>query len=262
VPSIYEILQDSVNYPDGVEFTAPDGNKVSLGMFRAHFAARERELDDAAAAIAAGRTEVTNAFSTLMGERDKVAVERATVEADRRNIAATRQPPAPGDDRVARVEASLAAIGKRLDELKQTQFESVLQYTDDKWRHDLEGVELPKGMKAEDVLKYAMENRILDGKIPNLRRAVEKIREPETWEKKIEEAREDGLRRGRAEAALAATKQNSRVIPPSSGGEVISADMRKIGTLDNPAWEDIVAKDPEIMEMAAGIRPAPPVVGL
>src|SRR5262249_29808922 len=164
---IYTMLTNRAQFPDTFEITAPTGEKVSLGDFRQVFFAREAELNKMAGKIQEARGELAVVFQNLMADREALAGQKARPEGAQGAVNRNPNPAASGDDRMARLEAALAESDRKLNELRETTVQSVLQYVDDRFRSDLAGVELPEGVTPNDVIKFAQANNIMSGKIPD-----------------------------------------------------------------------------------------------
>ncbi len=248
--SIHDMLTNDRAYPDTLEITAPDGSKVQLGALRGAFFERERVLNEQADAIGKARMEMTTAFQNVMAEREDLARRSGELEAQLKTITAS----APGDASAARIAALETALGeartefdRKLSQANEGTREAIEQYVYDRIGEQLKKVELPKGMTPKDIIEYALDNNFKSGKMPDIERAVERLREPEMWEKKIEAAREEGYKKAQAEQAMASVHGSSRVVTRE---DAAPPGVQKFKDFD--AAIAAAANDPKIQGMLAG----------
>ena len=218
-------LEDTKNHPDTTPIKIGD-TEVPLGSLRALNSSERQTLSDRLKQVETKETELNTRQQSIVDLAGKAqaayqAAQEAQAKAGQRQPNSSEDPFA--DPWLAPVKSALADRDKKIDELSKlaanlqaTLGQAATVFMKREWQREYDGLNFGKREKKptrDDLLKYAQENKIVDGDgMPSARLAWNKMSEGD----RLEEARNEALEKGREEGRMEAMA--SRFTPPGTPG--------------------------------------------
>lgn len=249
--TLKEMVSDSTRYPDSLEIVAGD-SKMTLGEIRVFGTDGAKQIAEDRARLEQTRRETSEFYAKTQAAAQELEAYRQQL------IAAQNAQPAaqPGEynldsdaylnpvvTMVRNLEAKIASYENDIATLRGNEQQMAAVFLDRDWDSQMSGIkDMPNDINREKVLRYAVENGIVDKyKLPNLRVAYERMTEPMRLEKMTKEAEARGAEKARME----------------SGGKNLSRISAGLPSLEQPSGatpfksirEAFAAanKDPEIV---------------
>lgn len=257
VDAIKKFLDDTQNHPDTTVIRIGD-TEVPLGSLRQLNASERQSLSDRIKQTETKETELNTRQQAIVDLAQKAqaayqAAEEAKAKAGQRQPEAGADPFA--DPWLAPVKAALTDRDKKFEEqanllksLQATLGQAATVFMKREWQREYDGLNFGKRDKKptrDEILKYANENKIVDGDgMPSVRLAWDKMSEGD----RLEDARNEALLKGREEGRMEAMA--SRFTPPGVPG--MGQGPQPIGkklTPDSDVLGDLYGdalKDPEL----------------
>jgi hypothetical protein len=254
--AIKKFLEDTQGHPDSTTVKIGD-TEVPLGSLRALNSSERQSLSDRLKQVETKETELNTRQQSIVDLAQKAqaayqAAEEAKAKAGQRMADPSADPFA--DPWLAPVKTALADRDKKFEEqekllksLQATLGQAATVFMRREWQREYEGLNFGKREKKptrDEVLKYAQENKIVDGDgMPSVRLAWEKMSEGDRLEEARREAQEKGREEGRMEAMA------SRFTPPGTPGAGQGPLVNKKITADTDVLGDLYTdalKDPEL----------------
>ena len=255
--AIKKFLEDTQGHPDSTTVKIGD-TEIPLGSLRQLNASERQTLSDRLKQVETKETELNTRQQGIVDLAQKAQAAYAAAE-EARAKASQRQPDPSADPFadpwLAPVKAALTDRDKKLEEqatllksLQATLGQAATVFMKREWQREYDGLNFGKRDKKptrDDILKYAQENKIVDGDgMPSVRLAWDKMSETDRLEDARKEAQEKGREEGRMEAMASRFTQPGTPGPgqgPLSPGKKITPDTDVLGDL----YVDAL-KDPEL----------------
>lgn len=214
---------------EDLEMTLPDGSKLKLSDLRSGL----QEVNKGLIEKQAGEYQKRLAAERAQVDADRAAVTemyRKVMEAGGGEPAAPPRPVAPNTNGSPYDYAKDEYLGQFYNEFQEKAkamedvraqigqlakvFQDTIQvYTQREVERQFSGAELPEGMDRDAVLRYAMDNRVLDRYgMPDVPTAISRITEPKRLEKMKQDAEKAGAERALKEAGM------SHIVRPGGAG--------------------------------------------
>jgi hypothetical protein len=254
--AIKKFLEDTQGHPDATPIKIGD-TEIPLGSLRQLNASERQTLSDRLKQVETKETELNTRQQSIVELAQKAqaayqAAEEAKAKAGQRQPDPSADPFA--DPWLAPVKAALADRDKKIDELstlakslQATLGQAATVFMKREWQREYDGLNFGKRDKKptrDDILKYAQENKIVDGDgMPSVRLAWDKMSETDRLEEARREAQEKGREEGRMEAMA------SRFTQPGTPGAGQGPLSPKKVTPDTDVLGDLYTdalKDPEL----------------
>ncbi len=254
--AIKKFLEDTQNHPDSTPIKIGE-TEIPLGSLRQLNASDRQALSDRLKQVETKETELNTRQQAIVDLAQKAqaafqAAEEAKAKAGQRQADPSADPFA--DPWLAPVKTALTERDKKFEEqanliksLQATLGQAATVFMKREWQREYDGLNFGKREKKptrEEVLKYAQENKIVDGDgMPSVRMAWEKMSEADRMEDLRKEALEKGREEGRMEAMA------SRFTPPGTPGAGQGPAPNKKITPETDILGDLYGdalKDPEI----------------
>lgn len=254
--AIKKFLEDTQNHPDTTVVKIGD-TEVPLGSLRQLNSSERQSLSDRIKATETKETELNTRQQAIVDLAQKAQAAYAAAE-EARAKAGQRQPDPSADPFadpwLAPVKAALTDRDKKITDLENlakslqaTLGQAATVFMKREWQREYDGLNFGKRDKKptrDDILKYAQENKIVDGDgMPSVRLAWDKMSETDRLAETAAEAREKGREEGRLEAMAA------RFTPPGTPGAGQGPLTPKKITPDTDVLGDLYVdalKDPEL----------------
>lgn len=256
VDAIKKFLDDTQGHPDSTPIRFGE-TEIPLGSLRQLNASERQALSDRIKQTETKETELNTRQQAIVDLAQKAqAAYQAAEEA--RAKASTRQPDANADPFndpwLAPVKTALTDRDKKIEEqaallktLQATLGQAATVFMKREWQREYDGLNFGKRDKKpsrDEILKYANENKIVDGDgMPSVRLAWDKMSETD----RLEEARNEAMEKGREEGRMEAMA--SRFTPPGTPGAGQGPVTTKKVTPDTDVLGDLYTdalKDPEL----------------
>lgn len=254
--AIKKFLEDTQNHPDSTVVKIGD-TEVPLGSLRQLNASERQSLSDRIKATETKESELNTRQQSIVDLAQKAQAAYAAAEEARAK--ATQRQPDPSADPfadpwLAPVKSALTDRDKKIEQLETlakslqtTLGQAATVFMKREWQREYDGLNFGKRDKKptrDDILKYAQENKIVDGDgMPSVRLAWDKMSETD----RLEDARKEALEKGREEGRLEALA--SRFTPPGVPGMGHGPSPVKKLTPDTDVLGDLYGdalKDPEL----------------
>jgi hypothetical protein len=254
--AIKKFLEDTQGHPDTTTVKIGD-TEVPLGSLRALNANERESLSERMKQMEAREADLNKRQASVVDLAQKAqaaydAAEEAKAKAGQRSADPSADP--FSDPWLAPVKAALTDRDKKIEELstlakslQATLGQAATVFMKREWQREYDGLNFGKRATKptrDDILKYAQENRIVDGDgMPSVRLAWEKMSETDRLEDARREAQEKGREEGRMEAMA------SRFTPPGVPGMGQSPTAPQKITPDTDVLGDLYGtalKDPEL----------------
>lgn len=252
-------LEDTKGHPDSTPIKIGE-TEVPLGSLRALNASERQTLSDRLKQVETKETELNTRQQSIVDLAQKA--QAAYQAAEEAKAKAGQRAPSPAEDPfndpwLAPVKTALSERDKKIDELSKlaaslqaTLGQAATVFMKREWQREYDGLDFGKRDKKptrDDILKYAQENKIVDGDgMPSVRLAWNKMSEGD----RLEDARSAALEKGREEGRMEAMA--SRFTPPGTPGAGQGPlSPRKI-TADTDVLGDLYAdalKDPDLRSL-------------
>lgn len=256
VDAIKKFLEDTQGSPDATPVKIGD-TEIPLGSLRALNASERQTLSDRLKQAEAKEAELNKRQETIVDLAQKAqaayqAAEEAKAKANQRPADPSADPFA--DPWLAPVKTALTDRDKKIQELETlaknlqaTLGQAATVFMKREWQREYDGLNFGKRDKKptrDEILKYAQENKIVDGDgMPSVRLAWDKMSEAD----RLEDARKEALEKGREEGRMEAMASRFTAPGVSGAGQAPSAP-KKI-TPDTDVLGDLYVdalKDPEL----------------
>lgn len=256
VDAIKRFLEDTQGSPDSTPVKIGD-TEIPLGSLRALNSSERQTLSERLKAAEEKEADLNKRQQSIVDLAQKA--QAAYQAAEEAKAKAGQRPPDPSADPfadpwLAPVKTALTDRDKKIEELavlakalQATLGQAATVFMKREWQREYDGLNFGKREKKptrDEILKYAQENKIVDGDgMPSVRLAWDKMSETD----RLEDARKDALEKGREEGRMEAMA--SRFTPPGISGSGQSPQTPKKITPDTDVLGDLYAdalKDPEL----------------
>lgn len=254
--AIKKFLEDTQGHPDATPIKIGD-TEIPLGSLRQLNASERQSLSDRLKQVETKEADLNTRQQSIVELAQKAqaayqAAEEAKAKAGQRTVESSADPFA--DPWLVPVKAAFTERDKKLEEqaaliknLTATLGQAATVFMKREWQREYDGLNFGKRDKKptrEDILKYAQENKIVDGDgMPSVRLAWDKMSETDRLEETRREAQEKGREEGRMEAMA------SRFTPPGIPGMGQGPQPTKKLTPDTDVLGDLYGdalKDPDL----------------